>query len=266
MQISMSMQGIDTKSGLLEDKSGVVQGSAGSRYGYTDFGEFGVQSGVPTGLTKRGYQASAPQNEAIIDDATYGHGFTYQTAVGEDYDRLAYTIDAFDGAMPDFGEILIAFEWPTYDANTRIMGPAMMLGTLADAANSDGQIGGVYLKPGDYESFVIRVIDNSGSILCAGDITANESGLAGNIAYMRMRIDEGATAGRGDFYVKTWLGTMQDEPAGWDASSVNTWDYEDGGDLIGFGMETLTAQELQTIFFFGFSQVPDTIATPEPSW
>lgn len=264
MQISMSMMGIDTKSGLLESKSGVVQGSGeGNRYGFTDFSEFGVQSGVPTGLTMRQYNAGTPQNEAIINDATLGNGFQFQAAAG-DYDRLMYSIDAFDDAI-QFGEFLIVYTWPGYNAGTRTVGPFVMCGTLADAANSDGMDAGVYLKAGDFESVVIGFTDGSGSTLAAGDISMVESGLAGQRAYFRVRITD-AGAGKGNYYAKSWVGELTDEPAGWDVTSENVNNYVDGGIYNGFGLESLANQNLQKVWYWSFSETPDTVPPPEPDF
>lgn len=237
--------------------SGDVTVDGAVAYGATDFSEFAVGAGIPAGLTQVDFQAGDPDSFGIADDPEEGHYFAINTSFGVANRFWAFAVDAFDGGHigEEFGDFeMLARTWipgaavATHD----LLGPACAMQASGwQAMAMQRTSSGPHLS---------KVTAKSSSIQTALMQEARQDDVW---VWQRFRrISAGGTAY--DFYWKAWFGALEDEPAGWDGTSIGTTiNVVKFAGAIGFSGQGIPTTEEQRIAFLAFTS--DPLNTPPPS-
>ena len=237
-------------------KSGTVYDDT---YGFTDFSEFSVAAGVPTGLSYIG-NATAFSSRGIANDAMEGNYWYISPNTNADY---AITVDNFDSVLTsnqnDDLEMLGRVWVPTNLDNRRVGGPGGFIGGT-DETDIDGYAGTLYMRNStDYEIEIIQVLNGVGGVFAAADISEQ------NNVWMWIRfkvIDQGATD---DLYIKGWYGDYGDEPGSWDATVTSaTKRNVNLGLKIGWFLPRIPRSVEQRCSYLSFSKDPSTTPPPPP--
>lgn len=239
--------------------SGSYSGDPGSQTGFTDFSEFAVASGTPTGITDRSWNNTISAS-GIGNDGTEGNYFHWTPGVG-DYDANLFTLDSFDGAAMSYGEVLARVWVPTHNNNRRLAGPAMHVEGDGTAGNTNFNAGGIYTRNAtDYESTFLRVTNGGGGVVAGPDLQEAEQ--TSVWVWIRIRlVDQGAND---DWYIKAWYGAIGDEPASWGGSSLGVFKARETANNLGWAVIALQRLAEQRIAYLSFSEDPDTTPPPVP--
>lgn len=240
--------------------SGSYSGDPGSQTGFTDFSEFEVASGTPTGITDRSWNNTVSAS-GIGNDGTEGNYF-YWTPGSGDYDPNLFTLNSFDGAAMSYGEVLARTWVPAFNKNRRLTGPAMHVEGGGTAGTTNYNAGGIYTRnSGDYESTFLRNTNGAGGLVLSADLQEAEQ--ASVWAWIRIRLEDQGS--NDNWYVKAWYGAIGDEPASWDASSLGVFKARETANNLGWVADVLQRQAEQRIAYLSFSEDPDTTAPPVPA-
>ena len=249
--------------------SGVPEVISGINFGFTDFSEFAVAAGIPTGVTEFGITPTSPFTFAIVSDPAEGNYFTMD---GQGFRSWGFGLDAFDGLMDLAGGELLARVFLNVPVNGRkLLGPAAnMLGLVGQdvgGADFDNWSGGLFrLDPDELSGLFVT---NNGSSSNAITVDTQEAWQDGEWVWIRARRVQNATnpGTEDDFQVTIWFGDILDEPAVVDGVNIGqartvTWAAE----AIGWAMPgNAGAETEQRIAFLSFSSDPTQIAPPVPS-
>lgn len=237
--------------------SGDVTEEGGVAYGGTDFSEFPVGAGIPAGLTQFDFQAGDPDSFGIADDPEAGHYFAINTSFGVANRFWAFGVDAFNGGHigEEFGDFeMLARTWipGAAVATHELIGPACAM----DAAGWQAMA----MQRTSSGPHLSKVTAKSSSIQTALMQEARQDDVW---VWQRFRrISAGGTAY--DFYWKAWFGELEDEPAGWDGTSIGTTiNVAKFAGAIGFSGQGVPTTEEQRIAFLSFTS--DPLTTPPPS-
>ena len=240
--------------------SGEVGESGGVYYGFTDFSEFDVGAGLPTGLTLYGTVANQPSTIAIANDVTEGNYITMDGHASSG--RWGMGVDAFDALIRQ-GEILARIWIPNVTtSNTRNLGCGMNMDGLT-AATYDHMGGAVLNRTnGDQESFIYQVINGAQGEITVADIQEAEQ--YGAWAWHRFRkVDNETTPANDDLFIKTWFGDIADEPVSFDIAALNRAGTLRQTTAIGWGTMFSSTSQLR-VSYFSFTGDPTAVDAPEP--
>lgn len=267
--------------------SGQVYTEGAANYGFSDFSEFSVASGLPTGLSA--YQGSTT-TFSIANDVTEGNyiqatshttstgnggmGFKYdafvgQGAIGNDIEILYRTW--FDGDQSDyiFGAFnTIMYQGPNGEDVTSGRG---VIPLLRKVNNIPAQ-----WRP-DAWGVINANLTSSATSWGAGLQTTYPFGEPNDYptqiwTWVRARITYGnVISDRTSWKLKWWTGSYSEEPVSWDGEGTrpdsdnlanNPLNQDEFGFLVING-NGAWAQPLR-ISYFSFSTDPDTIPPPTP--
>lgn len=249
-------------------ESGVPATINGVKCGATDFREFSVATGVPSGITKFGLGIDAPTLEEIANDPVEGNyfsmdGFTLQG-------RWGYGIDGFDLCM-ERGELLARI-YTNADPNRRGLGAGMNMSGLVGGFGGDfsAEGGGILVKSvADFSDphGQATVVDNGTHSDPLDTAPFTQPWQQGGWVWQRLRsVDEGGNLAGYD--VTTWYGDIEDEPDAVDGSVINV-PFNPAVPrpaAIGwFTIPILSTGFEQRIAFLSFSDDPDIKPPPLPS-
>lgn len=238
----------------------------GIQVGLTDFSEFSVAAGLPSGITEYGITPTSPPTLAIANDVTEGN---YFSMTGQGFKSWGFGLDSFDGGLMLTGELL-ARVWMDIPADGRKgIGPAAnMLGLIGQSvggADFDNWCGSFYHPPGADESGAFSTTLGSTFNTLTG---ALQEALQDEVwAWVRVRrLLNGANPGtQDDWTITAWFGAIGDEPASPDAvvvGSVRSLTFVAAA--IGWAMPSTGANADQRIAFLSFSADPVLAAPPIP--
>lgn len=239
--------------------------TAGSvKTSFHDFSDLSVGAGVPTGFTAIDGPSLAP-TWAVGNDATEGNYLEADPAGSSEGWAAVY--DGWDGqlGLTDSWESLARIYVQTTATNRRWGGLCAHIGGTSHT-DLDFSGPGIYFRNAlDWESNWLEVVNTSGSIYATGDMQEAET--SGVWLWIRGRVVyEGTGAGKDDFYVKAWTGSLDDEPASWDGSTTNT--HTRSGSLgtgIGWavGAQVAYGTQIHRIAFQSWTNDPGTTDPPE---
>jgi len=182
--------------------------------GATNFSEFSVAAGLPTGITAFGISSNSPSTVAIVNDSIEGNYFSMD-GHSVPSEAWGYGYDAFDNVF-DFGEILVRI-FCDFDDQTNgrrsIGGAARISGLIGrpeispdfDTANS-----GLFVANGPIISSVGTYVDaGSGSLPVSG--VMQEAFQNGVWCWLRVRISQSIPdPSEDDWIVTAWYGSQVD--------------------------------------------------------
>lgn len=247
--------------------SGEASEAGGVYSGATDFSEFSVGSGIPAGITRWGESGEDPTTHAIANDASEGNYFSMDGhSQFSTFGQWGYGLDSLAAAAPssDFGETLarVWIEDPA-QASKKIIGGAMnIVGELT--GDFECWVGTIQMKSGDFESQIIQQnAGGGGNLGTGGDLQEAEQ--VGVWVWIRAQALEDGS-GNVNYKVKAWYGSLDDEPAGWDAETDGQTDspgvHANTGEAVGWAMPGNSSTAEQRIAFLAFTTDPTTTATP----
>ncbi len=247
--------------------SGVPVVENGVQIGATDFSEFAVGSGVPSGITQFGLGSDAPTTMAIENDAVEGNFFSM---VGQGVQAWAFGYDAFFGKI-DTGEILARF-FSNYNLNTRknIGGCASISGLIAQPEpNPDMDFwgGNLFLTPDTPDTETTGVTSDDGSGAGPLSLAKIQEPFQNQVwAWIRIRrVPNGGDPSRDDWTGTTWYGDLDDEPTSPDGTSTNIIRQISGFAAVGWGVSQFGDANKQQIAFLSYSGDPTVEAPPVPN-
>lgn len=222
--------------------SGEIETSGDYARGLTDFSEFAVASGVPTGITASGLDNSdAPDTFAIANDVSEGNYFSMsgQSAFNA---QSIFTIDAFDGdwwtggSDPEQIEML-ARVWigPTTRSNHYAIGVGF-LGDGSLASQIDMTVAIILKQSGPTLLTQAHGLTNgsSGSHGAAQPMADTED--LGSWAWLRFRFDNVGGGNPWNWKAKLWHGALADEPVAWELDQNGSFIGNIAGQRIGWMM------------------------------
>lgn len=219
--------------------------ASGVTIGATDFSEFDIGAGVPSGLTRFGDPAPV---FSVADDADPEIG-RYVQIVDEAFKFTGFGIDAFDGIFSE-GELLILCYIDTNTENRSHGGPALALSGTTNvtidylAAKLGKELDS---QGGQYRLFIELTQDGSGGTLAQTETALSPSSTGWFWVRFRLTDQGGAVAPRGQ--AKIWLhGTT--EPVAWliDRDLSALVGVEPAG-VIGFAAHALHESPLRCAYF-----------------
>jgi len=237
--------------------------------GATNFSEFSVAAGLPTGITQFGISSTSPVTHAIANDSIEGNYFSMD---GHDPTARAfgYGYDAFDNVF-EFGEILARIHTVFDDSNNgrRSIGPG---------ARISGLVGRPEVSP-DFDclcqglSLASPTFLDNGLYVDAGSTSLPSSGAVqeifqtGQWMWLRLRIVENAADD--DWIVTAWYGSQSDPlDAGGQPSpdSVNLSRFRtiSAIDALGWACGEFCDGAEQRISYLSFSTDPTVTPPPLP--
>ena len=246
--------------------SGVPEVVNGANVGFTDFSEFAVAAGLPSGITEFGIGNDSPTAVAIVNDPVEGNYFE-MTGHGED--AWGFGLDAFDSEM-EFGEILVRVFCNVSDGRRIIGGASSMRGLVgADPGPADFgfETSGAMrrLDSGDPDGITTatQVEDGSGGEIIG--VLMQEAFQNGVWMWNRCRrvINPDVHVDHDDWQVTAWYGEFEDEPA-LDATSIDRTRIVDGLAAVGWAITANGTTADQRIAFLSYTSDPDLAAPPEP--
>ena len=248
--------------------SGVPKLVNGVEVGATDFREFSVGVGIPSGITQFGLGADAPVTMEIENDVTEGNFFSMDDHGPQAW---AFGYDAFFGKM-DTGEMLARF-FSTYFTAPRknVGGVASLSGLIGqpepspdlDFWGGNQSLDGV--GPFDIETNGVLSNDGSGQ-QPLDNANMQEAFQNGAWAWIRIRrVPNGGDPSRDDWTGTTWYGDIDDEPASPDGTSTLQVRVISGLAAIGWGVGQFGDPNKQQIAFLSYSGDPTVQAPPTPA-
>lgn len=267
--------------------SGQLYTADGVSYGFSDFSEFSVASGLPTGLSA--YQGSTT-TFSIANDVTEGNyiqATSHTTSTGNG--GMGFKYDAFVGQGAIGNDIEILYRtWFDGDQSDYIFGAFNTI--MYQGPNGEDVTSGRGVIP------LLRKVNNIpaqwrpdawGLINTNLTSSATNWGIGLQLTYpfgepndyptqiwtwVRARITYGnVISDRTSWKLKWWTGSYSEEPVSWDGEADrpdsdnlanNPLNQDEFGFLV-YGSDGLWAQPLR-ISYFSFSTDPDTIPPPTP--
>ena len=244
-------------------QSGVPETVSGVRVGATDFREFSVGAGLPSGITAFGVGANSPATVEIGNDAFEGNFFGMAGHGGNS--EWGFGIDSFFGEMSS-GELLcrIRGDFPLDDRHS-IGAAASMQGLLDSNFSAWGAT--QYLRMGvDIETEARAEFSGSFfQIIQGADV---QEPFINNIWHW-LRVRRIANVGdpsRDDWEARSWYGGIEAEPAAPDGVAVSQFRFASGALNVGWWMlASLSSLSDQKIAFLSFSADPLIEPPPLPS-
>lgn len=243
-------------------KSGVPAVVNGVNVGFTDFSEFSVGAGLPSGITAFGAGVDDPSAVAISNDPAEGNYFemTGQTS----FTSWAYGLDSFFGEA-EFGEMLARIYFNLPRNNRSNIGPVFSLSgaLVADLDWTGGRVGEDIVD-------VVRVqgafsIGGVGGVPGPNAIIADQPAQNQTWMWLRIRRVQGVgDPAKDDWEVTAWYGDFEDEPAIIDDFAFDANVGPRGLLALGWGTITVASEEEQRIAYLSFSADPLTVAPPVP--
>lgn len=240
-----------------EITTGEPQEVGGLWRGLTNFEEFPAgdpEALPPAGMTAFGASAGDPATYQIIDDPVEGH---YLAMNGQDTSAWAVGIDAFAGLIGDQPLEMLARVYinTNVTANRRIIGPAWSIdgATLAEL-DFDGH--NIYKRAtNDFESTGVACLDGAGGVYVQSDILASPEATGWWWVKIRRTVDAVApiNPAQDEIRVKSWQGTLLDEPVAWDGTGLNLTTLRTLAG-VGFGIIAVGNADEQRISFLSFNE------------
>lgn len=263
MSLDLGLQSSTPVLGGGAGTSGVVEGEEGSQYGFSDFSEYTVGTGLPTGVTFYGNSADALTGAdlGIANDATHGNYFFYDPQT--DLQSRGFGFDWMDSVGFVYGEVLAKVFWNTGGVNSRWDGGphVWMENPTSDDAGRNWIGGAQYRRTAgsDHEGAMAYLDGTSGGNYGLADWAFAETT---GWFWIRIRFDD-AGGGQTQMRVRAWP-VGNSEPGAWDASSTQTLGLNTGG-AIGYAQPALQQSLEQRCAYIAFSEIPDTTPPPEPA-
>jgi len=238
--------------------------------GATNFSEFSVAAGIPTGITQFGISSTSPVTHAIANDSIEGNYFSmdgHSTAA----EGFGYGYDAFDNVF-EFGEILVRIRTVFDDSNNGRR-------SIGGAARMSGLIGRPEISP-DFDclnqglSLISPVFTDSGLYQDAGSGSLPSSGAVqeifqtGQWMWLRVRVSQNGTAD--DWIITAWYGSQVDaldvsgQPAP-DSVNLNRFRTISAVDALGWASAQFCDGAEQRISYLSFSTDPTVTPPPLPA-
>ena len=267
--------------------SGQLYTADGVSYGFSDFSEFSVASGLPTGLSA--YQGSTT-TFSIANDVTEGNyiqATSHTTSTGNG--GMGFKYDAFVGQGAIGNDIEILYRtWFDGDQSDYIFGAfntIMYQGPNGEDVTSGRGVIPLLRKvnniPAQWRPDVFGVVNtNSTSSATSWGIGLQTTYPFGEPndyptqiwTWVRARITYGnVISDRTSWKLKWWTGSYSEEPVSWDGEGTrpdsdnlanNPLNQDEFGFLV-YNGNGVWAQPLR-ISYFSFSTDPDTIPPPTP--
>ena len=243
--------------------SGIPFVSNGVNVGFTDFSEFPVGEGLPSGITEYGNTANSPTDVAIADDNDEGHYFQ-MTGHGTN-NAWGFGLDAFDGKM-DSGEVLTRV-YANFNINLveSLGGASSMSGVLG--ADFDCW-GGVLHRLTSQQQAVLRatgtIIKDGGTVATFG-AAIRKSLQNGTWIWLRIRrIPNVGTPSKDDWKATAWYGALVDEPSSPDGEFISQLRQISGFGAVGWVVKRIVSTSEQRIAYLSFSGDPELVSPPIP--
>lgn len=260
--LNLGLQNATFKAAAGGGSTGVVSGEEGSQYGFSDFSEFTVATGLPTGVTFYGNSADALSGAdlGIANDATHGNYFYWEPKT--DFQARAFGFDWMDSVGFVYGEVLAKVFWDFGGVNSRWDGgpAAWMENPTSDDAGRNWIGGAQYRRTAgsDHEGAMAYLDGTSSGSYGGADWSFAETT---GWFWIRIRFDD---AGGGQTQMRTRAWPVGDsEPGAWDTSATATLTVNSGG-AIGAHQPSLQQNLQQRIAYISFSEIPDTTPPPTP--
>jgi hypothetical protein len=241
--------------------SGVPSLKNGIVVGFTDFSEFSVAAGLPSGITEFGDGVNSPATVAIANDAQEGNYFSMDDH--NLFESWAFGLDSFFGLI-EFGEMLARVFYNPDQDNRRTVGPSFSMEGATDVTLR--MASGSVSRPGDDIPQLDGVISIDGTSFVphnANDI--QEAGQIGSWMWLRIRRTQNSgTPANDDWQSTGWYGDIGDEPVAIDGSSLNQSQTQRGLEALGWSGVEFTSVNEQRIAFLSFSADPLLAAPPIP--
>lgn len=232
--------------------------------GATNFSEFPIASGLPPGISRYGATTGegGPSTLAIANDAQEGNYFSMSGQSNSK--RWGFALDAFDD-VPNLDlevEVLMRIFVANETFARDQIGPSLnMKGTTQAGYNSHAS----NLRTGGAPFQTFLSLQPGG----AQKIIANmqEAAQKNVWAWTRLRqVIDSAPLNPMDWFVKTWYGTLADEPVGWDGQKLGDTTHGNiNPDALGWGITNNFGSDLpQRVAFMSFTSDVSTHATPVP--
>lgn len=234
----------------------------GVKVGWSDFSEFSVAAGLPSGITEFGIHGDSPSAVAIVNDPSEGN---YFKMTGQDQlAGWAFGLDSFDGQI-GFGEILARVYFSVHRNNRRSIGPVFSLSGLVGPPSSDLTYTGGSLYQNlsdDLLSHGVIVVNGSGGVPASGII--QEAVQNPGWMWFRVRRTQGVgDPAKDDWQLTSWYGDLEDEPATPDEVVTDANVGPRGVLAMGWAETAFGTSDEQRIAFLSFTADPLLAAPPE---
>lgn len=241
--------------------------------GVTNFIEFSLGAGIPTGITGSGLDnPGAPDTFEIANVAQEGNYFAMSGHDALNAQSL-FSIDAFDGdwwptnPVPEIEILARLFIGPTSRSNHFMLGVGHLLdGDLVAEIDAVGHVGQKASGP-NIASFIGDLLNGSLGTL-GGTVIANPA--LNTWAWVRFRYEQNAGIGtRRDWRTRMWIGDIADEPGTWTTQALNNVNQgNEAAQRMGMffpqGITPGIDQDEQRCAFFSFSTDWTQAAPPRP--
>lgn len=234
--------------------------------GATNFSEFSVAGGLPSGITQFGIGSTSPTTHEIANDATEGNYFSMD-GHSSDVRAFGYGFDAFDNVFLH-GEILtrvyVNFDEETFRRS--IGGAARISGLVGQPSGSpdfDCFTSALQKLAGsNFRSSGLYVNNGSGSIPVDGLIQETFQ----NQAWIWIRVRISPDGDRDAWVITAWYGDSNagGQP-GPDGTADNRFRTIDVVDALGWAVADFCDQGEQRIAFLSFSTDPTVTPPPLPA-
>jgi hypothetical protein len=245
--------------------SGVPTTVNGILVGASDFSEFEVAAGLPSGITEFGIGTSSPSAVAIANDPVEGNYFEMTGHAGGQQ-GFGFGLDSFDNQII-FGEMLCRMYNVATIFNWSAAGPAWCLAGLVGFPASDMNfIGGAlqHQDSGPYRTQGLSYVNGSTGVPLSG--LMQEAVQVPEWAWLRVRRTANlASPSLDDWQVTSWFGDIGDEPVGPDATANSLAAARRILGAMGWGVGLAAATEEQRVAYIAFSADPLTEPPPVPS-
>jgi len=243
--------------------SGVPEVVGGVNVGFTDFSEFAVAAGLPSGITAFG--SGLPTSVSIENTPltpTFGDEGNYFEMSGQSGSaNWAFGLDAFFGIMEQ-GEILIRFYFNINGVKNRTSLGACM--SIEDSSGISGAQSGVF------DASVSPVESGGGVFIGGGDAFVGTFDIQESIQdpeWMWFRVRKTNNAGspsEDDWQVTAWYGDLANEPGSPDGIDPAPQSNTAPRGLFAMGWSQAAAGAIvpQRIAFLSFSDDPETVPPP----
>jgi hypothetical protein len=245
--------------------SGVPTTVNGILVGASDFSEFEVAAGLPSGITEFGIGTSSPTAVAIANDPVEGNYFEMTGHAGGQQ-GYGFGLDSFDNQII-FGEMLCRMYNVGTIFNWSSNGPVWNLAGLVGFPASDMNfIGGAlqHQDSGPYRSQTLSYINGSTGVPLSG--LMQEAVQVPEWAWIRVRRTANLTSpSLDDWQITSWFGDLDDEPVSVDATVNSLAAARRILGAMGWGVGLAAATEEQRVAYIAFTADPLTEPPPVPS-
>ncbi len=241
--------------------------------GATNFSEFSVAAGLPSGITQFGIGSTSPTTHEIANDATEGNYFSMD-GHSSDVRAFGYGFDAFDNVFLH-GEILVRVfvNFDLQDFRRSIGGAARISGLVGQPSGSpdfDCMTSALQKLAGtNFRSSGLYVNNGSGSIPVDGLIQETFQ----NQAWIWIRVRNSQSIpdpSEDDWIITAWYGSQVDPldisgQPGPDGTAFDRFRTIGATDALGWAVADFCDQGEQRIAFLSFSTDPTVIPPPLPA-